>query len=64
MTQSTATNRERWVPRCPRCHNGHIIVAPSPCNPSESENFPWPWNVYCIECGAILPIAEVVYVRL
>jgi hypothetical protein len=58
MTQEKS--RERWVPRCPTCHNGHIIVAPSPCEPNVSG----PHNVYCIECGHTISIGELLYVRL
>lgn len=58
---------ERWVPRCRICHNGHIIVAPSPSDPQDfthSVLIDNRWFVYCIECGHTSPITELLYVRL
>lgn len=62
---TTPVNRERWVPRCHHCHNGHIIVAPSPINPHDALDVcDRPWYVYCVECGYTTPITELLYVRL
>lgn len=59
---------ERWVPRCRNCQNGHIVVAPSPCDPNtEPTIHDWRtsvFQVYCIECGHTTPITELLYVRL
>lgn len=56
--------REMWMPRCPRCGNGNILLAPAnQCTHGVLSQV----EIYCQECQYLGKLSEVIkrlYVRL
>jgi hypothetical protein len=56
--------QEQWVPRCPICNCGHLVLGSVRFNPNDRTEPPNGWTVFCIECTKIFTVTEIVYVRI
>lgn len=64
MDQATSTMKELWYPRCLKCGNGNLLLAPATNATHNALAFV---EVYCAECqwqGRLDENLKRIYVRL
>jgi len=55
---------ERWVPRCPKCGEGNLLLAPAN---QYTHAIPAKWELYCQHCqwqGRVEDHYKTIYVRM